>query len=39
MIKNKEYWIANTLYGWVMSQTLPGNDFKRFEDIFELNED
>ena len=42
--KNKEssylqYWYANNLYGWAMSQKLSVNDLKWVEDIPELNED
>ena len=42
--KNKEssyleYWDLNNLYGWVISQKFPVNDFKWVDDIFELNED
>ena len=41
--KNKElsylkYQDVNNFYGWVMSQKLPVNDFKRVEDISEFDE-
>ena len=41
--KNKElpylnYWDVNNLYPWAMSQKLPANDFKWFEDISEFDE-
>ena len=32
-----KYWDANNLYGWAMTQTVPANKFKRFEDISEFN--
>ena len=39
--KNKElpylqYWNINNLYGWVMSQKLPVNNFERIEDTYSL---
>ena len=33
-----EYLDANNLYGWVMSQKLPTNDFKWVEDLSQFNE-
>ena len=40
--KNKEwsylkYWDVNNLYGWIMSQKLPINGFKRVEETFQFN--
>ena len=42
--KNKElsylkYWDVNNLHGWVMSQKLPVNKFKRVKYITKLDED
>ena len=42
--KNKEpsylkYWDVNNLYGWEMSQTLPGNKFECIEDTSQFTED
>ena len=42
--KNKEssyleYWDVNNLYGWVMSQKFPVNDFKCVEYISQFTED
>ena len=42
--KNKEssylkYWDGNNLYGWVMSQKLPVNNFKWIEKTSQFNED
>ena len=42
--KNKEssyrnYWDVNKLYGWVMSQKLPVNNFEWIEETSQLNED
>ena len=42
--ENKEssylkYWDVNNLYGWVMSQKLPVNNFERTEDTSQFNED
>ena len=42
--KNKEssylqYWDANNLYGWAMSQKLPVNNFGWIEDTSQFNED
>ena len=39
--KNKElpylqYWNINNLYGWVMSQKLPVNNFEWIEDTYSL---
>ena len=44
MRKNKEssyikYWDVNNLFGWTISQKLPGNDFKWVKYISEFNED
>ena len=41
--KNKEspylkYWDVNNLYGWVMSQKLPVNNFEGIEDTSQFNE-
>ena len=41
--KNKEmsyirYLDANNIYGWVMSQTLPVNNFEWINDTFHVNE-
>ena len=30
---------ANNLYGWAMSQKLPINNFKWFEDVSRINEE
>ena len=42
--KNKEssylqYWDVNNLYGWVMSQKLPVNNFEWIEEASQFNED
>ena len=42
--KNKEssylqYWDANDLYGWAISQKLPVNNIDWIEDTSEFNED
>ena len=42
--KNKEssylkYWDVNNLYGWVMQQKLPVNNFEWIEDTSQFNED
>ena len=42
--KNKEslhlnYWNANNLYGWAMSEKLPVNSFKWIEETSQFNED
>ena len=44
MVKNKEssyiqYWDANNLYGWTMSQKLPINSFEWIKDTSQFNED
>ena len=44
MIKNKEslylqYWDANNIYGWAMSQKLPVNNFEWIKDNSQFNED
>ena len=41
--KNKEssylqYWEANNLYGWAMSQKLPGNNFEWIKNTSQFNE-
>ena len=42
--KNKEssylkYWDVNNLYGWVMLQKLPVNNFEWIKDNSQVNED
>ena len=42
--KNKEssylkYWDLNNLYGWVMPQILPVNNFDWIQDNYQLNKD
>ena len=42
--ENKEssylkYWDVNNLYGWEMSQNLPGNYFEGIEETSQFNED
>ena len=42
--KNKEslfiqYWNANNLYSWVISQKLPVKNFEWIKDTFQVNED
>ena len=32
------YWDANNLYGWAMPQKIHAKDFKRVEDISEIDE-
>ena len=34
-----QYWDVNNLYGWVMSQKLPANNFESIKDTFQFNED
>ena len=34
-----KYWDVNDLYGWLMLQKLPVNNFEFIEDIFQFNED
>ena len=34
-----KYWDLNNLYGWVMSQKLPVNDFKWVEETSPFNKD
>ena len=34
-----QYWDVNNLYGWVMSQKLPVNNFEWIEDTSQLDED
>ena len=34
-----QYFHANNLYGWAMSQKLPVNDFKWIEDTSKINEE
>ena len=34
-----QYFVANNLYGWAMSQKLPVNNFKRVEDTSRINEE
>ena len=34
-----KYWDVHSLYGWVMLQTLPVNDFELIEDTSQFNED
>ena len=33
------YWNANNLYGWAMSQKIPLNNFKWIEESFRFRED
>ena len=42
--KNKKssylhYWDVNNLYGWVMLQKLPVNNFEQLEETSQFNED
>ena len=39
IIPHLMYLDANNLYGWVMSQKLPVNDFKWVKKLSEFNED
>ena len=34
-----QFWHANNLYGWTMSQKLPVNKFQWIEDTSQFNED
>ena len=34
-----QYWELNNLYGWVISQRLPVNNFEWIEDTSQFNED
>ena len=34
-----QYWDANNLYGWTMSQKIGVNDFEWIEDFPQFNED
>ena len=34
-----KYWDVNNLYGWVMLQKLPINNFEGIEDTSQFNED
>ena len=36
---NEEYLDANNLYGWVMSQKLPVNNFKWVKDTSKINKE
>ena len=38
-IQNLQFWHANNLYGWTMSQKLPVNKFQWIEDTSQFNED
>ena len=34
-----QHWDVNNLYGWAMSQSLPGNNFELIKDTSQFNED
>ena len=34
-----QYWDVNELYGWVMSQKVPVNNFEWIKDTFQFKED
>ena len=34
-----QYWDANKLYGWAISQKFPVNNFEWIEDTSQFNED
>ena len=38
-LSNLQYWDANNLYGWTMSQKLRVNNFEWIEDTSQFNED